>query len=198
MANSSELYQEALERFQDLLQQAGKTGLAEPSAMSLATVNAMGRPEVRTVLLKDVGFKGFVFYTNTLSRKGLSLAANPTAALCFFWRPLLAQVLVEGPVEPVSAVEADAYWATRPRASQLGAWASQQSEPLEEREVLDLRYGEFDRKFAAQAVPRPPHWSGYRVVPDMIEFWLSRTGRLHERERYTLDEAGWHKLLVNP
>lgn len=198
MADSSELYREALERFQGLLQQAERAGLAEPGAMTLATVDAQGRPTARTVLLKEVGLAGFVFYTNTLSRKGRSLAESPRAALCFFWQPLLTQVLVEGRVEPVSAVEADAYWATRPRASQLGAWASQQSEPLGSRESLDLRYGEYDRKFAAQAVPRPPHWSGYRVVPDLIEFWLSRTGRLHERERYVQEPAGWRKLLVNP
>ncbi|HEX5513785.1 MAG TPA: pyridoxamine 5'-phosphate oxidase [Gammaproteobacteria bacterium] len=198
MNKSVDLYQEAISRFQELLQQAGQTGLAEPAAMSVATVSVDGRPEVRTVLLKEVDERGFVFYTNTLSRKGQSLAAHPHAALCLFWQPLLTQVLVEGRTEPVAPAEADDYWATRPRASQIGAWASQQSEPLDSREELDQRFAEYEERFRGQAVPRPPHWSGYRVKPDLIEFWFSRAGRLHDRERYLHTPDGWRKVLVNP
>lgn len=193
-----DLYQEALDRLQGLLRQAADTDLAEPTAMTLTTVDAEGRPTARTVLLKAIDARGLVFYTNTLSRKGQALAVNPRAALCFFWQPLLAQVLVEGEAELVTVAEADAYWATRPRASQLGAWASQQSQPLRDREELEQRYAEYEARYAGQPVPRPPHWSGYRVVPDLIEFWLSRPGRLHERERYVRQPDGWHKLLINP
>lgn len=196
--DSACLYQQAIKRFQALFEQAQRLELAEPGAMTLATIGEHGRPNVRTVLLKEVSQAGFVFYTNTRSRKGRSLAEHPWAALCFFWQPLLVQVQVEGRVEAVSAQEADAYWATRPRTSQIGAWASQQSEPLDSRELLARRYEEYDRLYAAQPVPRPPHWSGYRVVPDLIEFWSSRTGRLHERERYIQEPDGWHKQLVNP
>lgn len=193
-----DLYQEALDRLQGLLRQAADTDLAEPTAMTLTTVDAEGRPTARTVLLKAIDARGLVFYTNTLSRKGQALAVNPRAALCFFWQPLLAQVLVEGEAELVTVAEADAYWATRPRASQLGAWASQQSQPLRDREELEQRYAEYEARYVGQPVPRPPHWSGYRVVPDLIEFWLSRPGRLHERERYVRQPDGWHKLLINP
>lgn len=192
------LYLEALQRFRDLLRQAEQTGLPEPAAMSLATVNAEGRPEVRTVLLKAADERGFVFYTNTLSRKGRALVARPYASLCFFWQPLLAQVLVEGAVEQVSDAEADAYWATRPRASQIGAWASRQSEPLVRREELEQQVALYQRRFEGQPVPRPSYWSGYRVKPDLIEFWFSRPGRLHERERYVAEAGEWRKLLLNP
>lgn len=192
------LYQEAITRFERLLEQAVAANLAEPSAMTLATASHDGRPAARTVLLKGVDQRGFVFYTNTLSRKGRALAENPRAALCFFWQPLLAQVLVEGEVEPVSIAEADAYWATRPRLSQVGAWASEQSELLESRAVLEERFADYERKFEGQSVPRPPHWSGYRVAPDLIEFWSARPGRLHERERYIKQADGWQKVLINP
>jgi pyridoxamine 5'-phosphate oxidase len=193
-----ELYQEALSRFQAVLEQARLTELAEPTAFTLATAGADGRPAARTVLLKEMNERGFVFYTNTLSRKGRHLAANPQAALCFFWQPLMQQVLVQGRVERVSDAEADAYWATRPRLSRLGAWASLQSEPLEQRELLEARLAEYEARFADQEVPRPGHWSGYRVVPDFIEFWSARSGRLHDRERYVLEPSGWRKLLINP
>lgn len=192
-----ELYREALSRFRTLLEQAAASGLPEPSAMTLATASD-NQPTVRTVLLKGVDERGFVFYTNTLSRKGRALAANPRAALCFFWQPLLTQVLVEGRVTAVEPAVADAYWASRPRESQLGGWASEQSEPLPDRSTLERRYAEYEQRFAGQPVPRPPHWSGYRVVPDLIEFWLSRPGRLHERERYLFDQGAWRKLLINP
>jgi pyridoxamine 5'-phosphate oxidase len=193
-----DFYQEALVRFQGLLEQAATTGLAEPTAMTLATADGNGRPTARTVLLKGLDERGFVFYTNTLSRKGRALAENPRAALCFFWQPLLAQVLVEGRVDPVTAAEADAYWSTRPRMSQIGAWASHQSELLETRETLERRFADYDARFGDQPVPRPPHWSGYRVLPDLIEFWLSRPGRMHERERYLQVGDRWEKHLINP
>jgi len=198
MSKPAALYREAIGRLQELLQQAAQSGLAEPAAMSLATVSAAGRPEVRTVLLKDVDERGIVFYTNTLSRKGHSLTAHPYAALCLFWQPLLTQVLIEGCTELVAAAEADAYWATRPRASQIGAWASQQSEPLDSREALDRQFDEYEGRFQGQTIPRPAHWSGYRVKPDLIEFWFSRAGRLHDRERYLRESGSWRKFLVNP
>lgn len=194
-----DFYRHAITRFQSLLQQAGTSDLVEPAAMSLATVNGGGRPSLRTVLLKQADERGFVFYTNLESRKGRQLRVNPHAALCFFWQPLMQQVLIEGKVEPVSDAEADAYWATRPRVSQLGAWASQQSEILPERAHLETRYAEFERKFSGQSVPRPAFWSGYRLVPEMIEFWSSRPGRLHERERFYREHGGaWQRTLIYP
>lgn len=193
-----ELYQRALARFGDLLEQARESGLAEPTAMSLATVDGGGRPSVRIVLLKQVDERGFVFYTNLKSRKGAQLAANACAALCFFWPLLMRQVLVEGEVEPVSAAEADAYWAARPRASQIGAWASLQSQPLGSRAELEKRFAEFEEKFRGAPVPRPPHWSGYRLRPRMIEFWSSRPDRLHERERYYREGGVWKCMLLYP
>lgn len=192
------LYSQALDRFQTLLKQAQAAGLREPMAMSLATVNGSGQPAVRTVLLKQVDERGFVFYTNADSRKGMHISNNPHAALCFFWQPLMQQVLIEGRVESVSTVESDAYWATRPRQSQLGAWASRQSQPLAERAELEQRYAEYEKKFAGQAVPRPDYWHGFRVVPDMIEFWVSRPGRMHQRERYYCERGVWQHTLIYP
>lgn len=193
-----ELYSQAIARFQTLLAQARAADLREPMAMSLATVNGDGQPSVRTVLLKHVDERGFVFYTNTTSRKGGQLGVRSRAALCFFWQPLMQQVLVEGAVAPVGNAEADAYWATRPRDSQLGAWASLQSQPLAERAVLERRYAQYEREFTNRPIPRPPHWSGYRVIPDMIEFWSSRPGRLHERERYYREQDRWQRMLIYP
>lgn len=193
-----DLYNEAIARFSKLLQLARESELREPTAFTLATSSADGRPSARTVLLKDVSAAGFVFYTNRLSRKGRQLENNPRAALCFFWQPLLEQVLVEGCVENVSDAEADAYFASRPRLSQLGAWASHQSDVMSSRGELEERLVEYENRFADTEVPRPPHWSGYRVVPDMIEFWSSRPGRLHDRVRYTRTESGWQFSLINP
>lgn len=193
-----ELYSQAIARFKTLLEQARTTDLREPAAVSLATVNDDGQPSVRTVLLKHVDERGFVFYTNTGSRKGVQLGINRHAALCFFWQPLMQQVLVEGKADPISDAEADAYWATRPRDSQLGAWASLQSQPLAERAQLQKRYAEYEQKFAGQPVPRPDYWRGYRVVPDMIEFWSSRPGRLHERERFYREQNAWKRTLIYP
>lgn len=153
----------------------------DPNAMTLATVDADGLPDARMVLLKDVDAQGFTFYTNRQSAKGLELAANPRAALVFHWKSLRRQVRVRGPVERVSEAESDAYFATRARASQIGAWASEQSRPLPDRFALEKRVAEFGLKFGLGKTPRPPHWGGYRVRPVQIEFWRDRPFRLHER-----------------
>jgi pyridoxamine 5'-phosphate oxidase len=150
------------------------------------------------VLLKAFDERGFVFYTNKQSRKGRQLAANRHAALSFLWQPLMQQVLVEGRVEDVTVAEADAYWASRARISQVGGWASAQSEEMAEPGLLQRRFAEYEKKFAGQPVPRPPHWSGYRLRPDMIEFWSSRPGRLHERERYAREGAAWTHTWLYP
>ncbi len=186
-----DLYAQAIQRFKELLAEVQKTSLKEPMAMTLATADAEGRPSARTVLLRGVDERGFVFYTNLESRKGRQLAANAQAALCFHWDPLARQVHVEGAVERVSDAEADAYWATRPRDSQIGAWASQQSRPLDGRLTLMARVAQYAAKFAIGPVPRPPHWSGFRVKPRRIEFWTSRPFRLHDREVYEQTEQGW-------
>lgn len=196
--NAMDLYGEAIRRFQDLFTRAQTLDINEPAAMSLATVNAEGRPTVRTVLLRGADERGFVFYTNKRSRKGHDISAHPHVALCLFWQPLMEQVMIEGVAQGVDDAEADAYWATRPRASQVGGWASEQSEPLDSREALVARVQAFDKRFGGGLVPRPAHWGGYRVVPDMIEFWNSRAGRLHERDRYFHDAHGWHHTLLNP
>lgn len=172
--------------------------LPEPTAMALATVGDDGRPSVRVVLLKEVDARGFVFYTNYQSRKGRELLAHPRAALCFHWQPLERQVRVEGPVEPVSAAEADAYFATRPRESQIGAWASQQSETLESAEALEARVREVEARFAGCPVPRPPHWSGFRVIPEQIELWRAGPFRLHERFLYERVDGAWRVRRLFP
>lgn len=194
------LYPSAIERFEAWLETARETAeIVEPTAMALATAQADGRPGVRTVLLKGVDTAGFVFYTNTRSKKGTQLHANPWAALNFFWAPLARQVVIEGAVEPVSDDEADAYFASRPRLSQLGAWTSEQSAPLADRETFESRLAAVEARFGEGPIPRPPHWSGYRVRPDMIEFWQGRDGRLHDRERYFRNADGvWEWTLLNP
>ena len=190
--------QEALDRFDALFRRAASSDLNEPSAVTVATVDAHGRPSARVVLVKGYDASGFVFYTNTLSRKGRELAANPRVAMCLFWDPLMEQVRVEGHVSPVTDAEADAYWAGRHPGSQLGAWASDQSEPLQSREVLDARVTAFAGRFGDGPIPRPAHWSGYRVVPDRIEFWRSLPNRLHERTCYSLDGGEWRVSLLHP
>jgi len=196
----SDLYAEALETFHGLLDQAKASGDLEPTAMTVATADNNGRPSARTVLLKDFDPRGFVFYTNFDSRKGRQLAANPQAALLFHWKLLRdgIQVKIEGTVEPVSAAEADAYFAIRPRDSQIGAWASKQSQTLESREILEARVQEFEQKFAGGEVPRPPHWSGFRVVPELIEFWYGAKFRLHERQRYERVDGVWRRRMLYP
>lgn len=194
----TDVYAEALRRVRALLEQARHADLHEPTAVTLATADAQGRPSARTVLLKEVTERGFIFYTNSESRKGRELAANPRAALCFFWQPLMEQVMVEGAVERVSDEEADAYWATRDRQSQIGAWASLQSQRLTRRATLLARVARYAAQFARRPVPRPPHWLGYRVVPDRIEFWSSRPHRLHERTVYQTDGHCWVSRLLYP
>lgn len=196
----TDLYAEALATFRSLLDEARAAGDPEPTAMTLATADPQGRPSARTVLLKGVDPRGFAFFTNFDSRKGRQLQANPQAALLFLWKTLRHQVQakIEGRVEVVPAQEADDYFATRPRMSQLGAWASLQSQELDARETFEKRLADYEREFAGGEVPRPPHWGGFRVVPDMIEFWYGAEFRLHERHCYRLADGEWTKRLLYP
>jgi pyridoxamine 5'-phosphate oxidase len=170
----------------------------DPEAMALATADAQGRPSVRMVLLKGHGPDGFVFYTNQRSRKGEELAENPSAALLFHWKSLRRQVRVEGPVKIVACEQADAYFASRSRDSQLGAWASNQSWTLPSRAEFEKRYEDMRAKFEGEEVPRPPHWGGFRVAPETIEFWSDRPHRLHERRLFSLGTGGWTECLLYP
>lgn len=170
----------------------------DPNAMALATATTNGLPSVRIVLLKGHGPDGFTFYTHADSRKGKELASNPNASLLFHWKMLRRQVRIEGPVEEVSAEVADAYFATRSRDSQLGAWASDQSRPLDTRATFEARYEEMRAWFEGQDVSRPPRWIGFRVVPKRIEFWIDRAHRLHERRLFVRDGSGWTEGLLYP
>jgi pyridoxamine 5'-phosphate oxidase len=194
------LYKTALETFNALLEQAQQSQDPEPTAMTVATVGADGQPAARTVLLKTVDERGFVFFTNFNSRKGKHLAANPQAALLFHWKHLQegVQVKIEGTVEPVSAAEADAYFAVRPRGSQIGAWASLQSQTLASRELFEQRVAEVEKQYEGIDVPRPPHWSGFRVVPERMEFWYGARFRLHERQCYERVDGVWTQVMLYP
>ena len=203
---------EVLQEFRALLNAARASGDTEPTAMTVATGGTDGAISARTVLLKDLDTRGFVFYTNYNSNKGQDLQENPRAALLFLWKALRldavclevgldskqVQVKIEGNVERVSAEEADAYFAQRARDSQIGAWASKQSETLDSRDILQQRIAEFSAKFEGMAVPRPPHWSGFRVLPNVIEFWFGGAYRLHERVRHELVDGVWQSRTLFP
>ena len=174
-------------------------GIHEPNAMVVATVDAGGRPSTRMVLLKELDHRGFVFFTNYESRKAEEIAANPAVALLFPWQDLQRQVRVEGTATRVSHAESEAYFATRPRESQLGAWASPQSRVVASRSALDERYGGVLAQFAdLDAVPLPPHWGGFRVAPEVVEFWQGRRGRMHDRLVYRRTDAGWRVDRLAP
>ena len=185
-------------RFSQWLTEAEGSEVNDPNAMALATVNAAGQPAVRMVLLKGLSDAGFVFYTNQQSRKADDLATQPRAGLLFHWKSLRRQVRVEGAVSRVSDAEADAYFATRGRVSQLGAWASDQSRPLPDRPILDAKLADVTARFDGGNVPRPPHWSGYRVAPERIEFWFDGEHRLHNRELFVRAGDGWTTSLLYP
>lgn len=184
--------------FDEWLAEARASELNEAEAMTVATAGSDGQPSARMVLLKAHGPEGFVFYTHEASAKGEDLAENPRAALLFHWKSLRRQIRIEGSVERVSDAEADAYFATRIRDAQIGAWASDQSRPLDSRSTFDARYDQEKQRFEGQEIPRPPGWGGYRVVPERIEFWTSREHRLHERRLFTRTGDGWSEGLLYP
>jgi pyridoxamine 5'-phosphate oxidase len=189
-----------IQRFQEWFEEARMLAGREHDwgAMCLSTADANGRPSSRIVLLKSVDERGFVFFTNKNSRKSQELKANSAAALCFYWTETGKQVRVEGLVEETGDAESDEYFAGRSRGSQVGAWASEQSTTLADRTDLIKRYEEFSAQFEGKPVPRPPHWGGWRLVPDRIEFWKNGAHRLHKREVFTRDKEGWVSVLLNP
>lgn len=184
--------------FAEWMAEAARSEPNDPNAMCLATSTPEGRPSARMVLLKGHDPRGFVFYTNLESRKGGELAANPFAALCFHWKTLTRSVRVEGRIEPVTPEEADAYYASRSRGSRIGAWASRQSRPLEGRWALEKAVAEYTVKFGVSEIPRPPFWSGFRLLPERIEFWRDMPFRLHERRVFTASEGGWRTEALYP
>ena len=195
-------FSEPFERFATIFARAraelSRECFPDTNAMSLATVAANGRPSNRIVLLKAFDERGFVFYTNYEGRKGIELLANPYCALCFHWPPIELQVRIEGCAEPVADSEADEYFASRARTSQLGAWASEQSRAMQRGDDLERRVEEYTAKFEGATVPRPPHWSGFRVVPARMEFWHNGPSRLHDRTVYERDADGWRTATLYP
>lgn len=187
-----------LDLFNDWFQEAARLEINDPNAMSLATVDETGRPSLRMVLLKGIEDGQFVFYTNRESRKGIDIAVNPHVALCFYWKSTHKQVRIEGIATSVSDEEADIYFASRPVGAQMGAWASKQSRPLESRDALEKNLAHYALKFGNNPVPRPPYWSGFRVMPQSIEFWEEKPFRLHHRLLYQKNNDQWEKSYLYP
>jgi len=192
------LLHEAISRIEALIEEARNSQLREPMAMSFATTDLQGRPSVRTLLLKQVDEQGLVFFTNIHSNKGQHLQANSYAAVCSYYQAAHRQFQVSGPVAQITDEEADTYWQSRPRASRIGAWASRQSEIMANEQILQDRVTRYEKEFEGVDVPRPPHWSGYRVTPEHIEFWSGHPDRLNQRERYSQVEGEWIKELLYP
>jgi len=192
------MVQDPFKLFETWYAEARETEPNDSNAMALATADAQGRPSVRMVLLKGHGPDGFVFYTNRESRKAGEMAANPHAALLFHWKSLRRQIRIEGPLTLATDAESDAYFASRHRDSQLGAWASDQSRPLDTRDTFEKRFAEVQARFQGGDVPRPPHWGGYRLTPERIEFWQDRAHRLHERRLFERSGGGWTEGLLYP
>jgi pyridoxamine 5'-phosphate oxidase len=191
MANSSPEDADPFAKFHAWMAEAAESEPVDPNAMTVVTATPDGRPSARAILLKGVDDRGFVFYTNKESRKSAELAANPRIFLLFHWKSLARQVRIEGAVEHVTDAEADAYYASRPRISRLGAWASRQSRPLASRAELEQRLAEYEARYPGEDIPRPPYWSGYRVIPESFEFWQNMPFRLHDRTTYTRGPGGW-------
>jgi pyridoxamine 5'-phosphate oxidase len=194
----ADLLADPLEQFSRWFDEACRAPIQEPNAMTLATVDGAGQPAARTVLLKAIDRRGLTFYTNLESHKAGELAVNAKAALLFWWPPHARQVRFEGTIEPVAEAEADTYFATRPRGSQIGAWASAQSSVIANRPALEAAEQETIARFAGRPVPRPPFWGGYRLVPERVEFWQGRSNRLHDRLRYTRRGEGWQIERLAP
>jgi pyridoxamine 5'-phosphate oxidase len=194
----SEVATDPFTQFRAWFEEATAAAVVEPNAMTLATATPDGRPSARVVLLKGFDERGFSFFTNYQGRKARELDANPRASLVLFWQPLERQVRIDGRVEKVSEAESDQYFAMRPRGAQLGAWASGQSEVVPDRAALETALAEVERRFPDGVVPRPPHWGGYRVVPDEVEFWLGRPNRLHDRLLYRRTPGGWDLVRLSP
>jgi len=187
-----------LEQFHAWMREATEREPDYPHAMTIATADAQGMPTARIVFLKEISAKGLQFFTNYRSRKGNSIAENPQASALFYWKSLARQIRFEGVVEQASPEDSDAYFASRPRGSQIGAWASLQSEAMTDRRELESRVAEFEAKFSGQTVPRPPHWGGFLLRPKYVEFWTDQPSRLHIRDVYRIVDGTWQKQLLHP